>query len=1087
MNNHTRDIKIRNKPSRSRFMTCRYHNKRVVLATFALILVACTVIGSKNEFGDKLAENEMDNPWREPLTSTGNVSTVDWNRTFGGPGDEAFKATGSDGTYVYTCGSTSSYGNGGKDVLLVKWDMDGNVVWYRTWGGALVDEARGIWVNGSNIYTCGITDYQGYDISGKSLLIKWDSAGNVIWTRTWGNGTYSSADAITGYNSSIYVGGTNFVTQYCYWIPGLDLATELTKIDPDGTIIASGNWCVDNSIGDYEYHNYSIASICVRDGQVYTFGLCYGVEDFYQTVYFATGMLWTWDDNCTFINWRVLHEESNTNYDDFEPLIPHDMIVLDNFMYFVFTSDIDLFFKCDTPDTEYSKILIFFDGSWNKVLEKDYDNVTFTSISELNGSLYASGSIPGMDSRDTILCKLALDGTVLSNSTWEGEGNETCHAHVATGSSLFTCGSTNLSGTSTTDSLLLKWSGLEFLPQPVDVDPIASFFTSVTEIPAGNWIKFYFSGNQGNGPAMFQWNFGDSTSNSTRRDPSHFYSTPGNYTVTLTVIDFDGDADTIIQPGLIHATDIQPVASFQANPTTIVEGEKVYFTFNGTTGNYKDYYQWDFGDGTPNSTSPGPSHLYSTPGNYTVTLTITDFDGDSDTIVQPGLIHVIESIIQPVASFQANATTIVEGGQVQFTFNGNEGTVPAMFQWDFGDGTNNSTEMNPVHQYDEEGNFTVTLTVIDYDGDADTIVQPGLIHVTESVIQPVASFQANATTIVEGGQVQFTFNGNEGTLPATFQWDFGDGTNNSTEMNPVHQYDEEGNFTVTLTVIDFDGDADTIAQSGLIHVTELDIQPVASFQANTTTIVEGGEVQFTFNGNEGTMPAMFQWDFGDGTNNSTEMNPVHQYDEEGNFTVTLTVIDYDGDAHTFQQDNYIIVQSVPPDESTEPGANEERNDKVNYGVGVGNEKVLVNFFLLVVGLIMVLVSRITYKRLVNKRLGSRDIDGNSLDIFSRIDKSTKTPPIQDKPEVKKFEENQRESEHSCMVCHKHIRFDDENVVSCPHCDSKGHYLCMLYWWVDNSICPVCLESLVKSEINPQPKDGRERFPSANWDLFASRC
>ncbi|MFX1276081.1 MAG: PKD domain-containing protein, partial [Promethearchaeota archaeon] len=75
--------------------------------------------------------------------------------------------------------------------------------------------------------------------------------------------------------------------------------------------------------------------------------------------------------------------------------------------------------------------------------------------------------------------------------------------------------------------------------------------------------------------------------------------------------------------------DMIPVADFVADRTTINEGESVLFTFTGSEGDAPASFSWDFGDlGT--STDQDPTHIYSTAGEYTVTLTVTDSDGDSD-------------------------------------------------------------------------------------------------------------------------------------------------------------------------------------------------------------------------------------------------------------------------------------------------------------------------------------------------------------------------------------------------------------------------------------------------------------------------
>ncbi|MHA1698274.1 MAG: hypothetical protein ACTSWN_05480, partial [Promethearchaeota archaeon] len=85
-----------------------------------------------------------------------------------------------DGSFIYTCGHTWSFGDGSDDLLLVKWDPDGNQVWNRTWdgssswGGSSSDYGKSVWGDGSYLYTCGYTESSGAG-SADLLLVKWDT------------------------------------------------------------------------------------------------------------------------------------------------------------------------------------------------------------------------------------------------------------------------------------------------------------------------------------------------------------------------------------------------------------------------------------------------------------------------------------------------------------------------------------------------------------------------------------------------------------------------------------------------------------------------------------------------------------------------------------------------------------------------------------------------------------------------------------------------------------------------------------------------------------------------------------------------
>jgi len=88
----------------------------------------------------------------------------------------------------------------------------------------------------------------------------------------------------------------------------------------------------------------------------------------------------------------------------------------------------------------------------------------------------------------------------------------------------------------------------------------------------------------------------------------------------------------------------------------------------------------------------------------------------------------------PSADFLLDKFTASVGEEIHYTFTGSEGNPPTDFLWDFGDGYN-SSERNPTHIYNTTGIFSVSLTIIDYDGDSDFTIQLDIINVT-AVTEP---------------------------------------------------------------------------------------------------------------------------------------------------------------------------------------------------------------------------------------------------------------------------------------------------------------------------------------------------------------
>ncbi|MHA1371479.1 MAG: PKD domain-containing protein, partial [Promethearchaeota archaeon] len=84
--------------------------------------------------------------------------------------------------------------------------------------------------------------------------------------------------------------------------------------------------------------------------------------------------------------------------------------------------------------------------------------------------------------------------------------------------------------------------------------------------------------------------------------------------------------------------------------------------------------------------------------------------------------------------------------------------------------------------------------------------------------QPISNFTMNSTVVLIYDKIQFNFTGDLGDEPASFQWNFGDNSGNSTKENPVHMYYTEGNYTVALTIQDSDGDISIFSSSNVITV-----------------------------------------------------------------------------------------------------------------------------------------------------------------------------------------------------------------------------------------------------------------------------
>ena len=157
--------------------------------------------------------------------------------------------------------------------------------------------------------------------------------------------------------------------------------------------------------------------------------------------------------------------------------------------------------------------------------------------------------------------------------------------------------------------------------------PSVSFTYSPAEVRAGVEVSFEESSSDPDGNVVsWEWDFGDGTA-SKERNPVHVYRAPGTYTVSLTVMDSDGMRNSYSMDLVVLPRNLPPMADFTFLPKEPRAGEEVSFVDKSydSDGNIVSW-SWDFGDGST-SNEAEPTHVFSSPGNYTVTLTVRDEKG----------------------------------------------------------------------------------------------------------------------------------------------------------------------------------------------------------------------------------------------------------------------------------------------------------------------------------------------------------------------------------------------------------------------------------------------------------------------------
>ena len=209
-------------------------------------------------------------------------------------------------------------------------------------------------------------------------------------------------------------------------------------------------------------------------------------------------------------------------------------------------------------------------------------------------------------------------------------------------------------------------------PATVQVNVPATFTATVTQ-PAGT-LEI----------VRYEWDFGDgASSDTTGPSTSHVYTSAGLKVVTVRAVEKDGRTGTGRVE--VNVTPRSPVnVNLRAVPSSGTVDEVVIFTatVTGTTVAIASY-AWNFGDGTTVTTSGSSvSHVYTTAGTKTVTLTVTTVEGVTGS-TQISLV-VSPSVFSVALTFSPSSPS--SGSGVTFTATVSPSTlVIDRYDWNFGD------------------------------------------------------------------------------------------------------------------------------------------------------------------------------------------------------------------------------------------------------------------------------------------------------------------------------------------------------------------------------------------------------------------
>ncbi len=387
----------------------------------------------------------------------------------------------------------------------------------------------------------------------------------------------------------------------------------------------------------------------------------------------------------------------------------------------------------------------------------------------------------------------------------------------------------------------------------------------------------------------WSWNFNDtanSISSSNLQNPSHTFSSPGTFSVSLIVTDINGCQNQVQRNVIVYPA---PDASI-INQAPVCQGNSILYLDSSViqSGIISTWF-WDFGNGQT-STSQNPLISYYSAGNYSIILNVISEAGCSD----------IDNAMQiiwprPIASF-IHADDC-QGNPIRFTDASLISDSSLLsFNWNLGDNFLTSGK-SFTHQYATYGNYLASLIVTSVNGCIDSIQK--LVNVysyPKADIQLNYSCEGESLTLIDKSTVP------QGLIAS---WNWTNGNNYlSNEKNPIHTFSDAGNYNIQLLVTSDFGCQDSV--DGILRVVP---KPIIDF--TTHNVCLGNEVYFT-DFSQSTTGAIVQylWNFGDGES-SIDHNPVHIYSSSGLYDVSLTAFNDSGCSNMLVRPDALEIYPLP--------------------------------------------------------------------------------------------------------------------------------------------------------------------------------
>ncbi len=406
------------------------------------------------------------------------------------------------------------------------------------------------------------------------------------------------------------------------------------------------------------------------------------------------------------------------------------------------------------------------------------------------------------------------------------------------------------------------------------------------------------SGSSDNvGIANYTWEFDDDSVPVTRYGESFDYTftVAGSYDVTLTVVDGAGHdaSDTMT---VTVSLDASPVAD--AGPDQEADEDTVVsFDGDGSTDDVGVVnWTWSIPALSVDMYGATPEYMFAEPDVYIVELVVTDTIGQESDV--DDMTVTVLDVTAPTADAGADQD-VFYGDAVTFDGSLSDDNVGvASFEWTFDDDGSVSRSGETVdYTFSAPGEYTVTLTVADEAGNEDTDIM--VVTVTDDEA-PVADAGEDPVGVAAGDIVTLDGSGSTDNYAVEdYTWTFTDETDVTLDgVTADYTFENEGEFTITLTVSDNAGltDTDTV----VVRVGPTNEGPDAD-AGDDMTAAEGDTVEFDGSGSSDDVGiATYTWTFeyDDEVETLTGELAEFAFEIPGTYIVTLNVTDDEGEWDT---------------------------------------------------------------------------------------------------------------------------------------------------------------------------------------------